>query len=70
LQQLLVSQQAGLSQQVKTVAAWAARERNRTARTANTLNFMAIISVFEQAVEGYRMPESSGMLLMEEEDHL
>lgn len=44
LQQLLPSQQAGLSQHVKAVAACADKERNRTARTAseNDLNFMMI----------------------------
>jgi hypothetical protein len=43
-QQLLASQQPGLSQQPKTVAAWADNERKRTATTANenTLNFMTI----------------------------
>jgi hypothetical protein len=44
LQQSLPSQQAGLSQQVKTVAACAGKETNRSAATANasTLNFIMI----------------------------
>jgi hypothetical protein len=44
LQQPLPSQQAGLSQQVKTVAAWDGKESKRNAATMseNTLNFMMI----------------------------
>jgi hypothetical protein len=44
LQQLLPSQQPELSQQLKTVAAWADNERKRTATTANenNLSFMTI----------------------------
>ena len=43
-QQPLPSQQAGWSQQVKTVAAFAGKETNRSATTANanTLNFITI----------------------------
>jgi hypothetical protein len=67
---LLLSQQAGLSQQVNTVAAWADSERNRTATTANTLIFIVMISIFEQAVEGYRIPDFSECCSWEEEDHL
>jgi hypothetical protein len=44
LQQPLPSQQAGLSQQVKTVAACAGKESKTNAATANasTLNFITI----------------------------
>ena len=51
LQQPLPSQQAGLSQQAKTVAACAGKDTKRNAATANasTLNF--ITSPFEQSVE-------------------
>jgi hypothetical protein len=45
LQQSLPSQQAGLSQQVKTVAACAGKESKTNAATANasTLNFITIL---------------------------
>jgi hypothetical protein len=56
------SQQAGWSQQLKTVAAWADNERNRTATTANTLNFNMVISFFG-ALRDIAYLDVFGMLL-------
>jgi hypothetical protein len=65
LQQPLPSQQAGLSQQAKTVAAWAGKDSKRNAATANasTLNF--ITSPFGQVVERYRTPDINVLLMGE-----
>jgi hypothetical protein len=62
LQQPLPSQQAGLSQHVKTLAAWADKESERNAANANasTLNF--ITSPFERVAERYRTPDINVLL--------
>jgi len=56
LQQPLPSQQAGLSQQAKTVAACAGKDTKRNAATANASTLYFITSPLSKVAERYRTP--------------
>jgi hypothetical protein len=66
LQQPLPSQQAGLSQHVKTLAAWADKESERNAANANasTLNF--IMSPLSKSLRRYRTADIDVLLMRKE----
>jgi hypothetical protein len=65
LQQPLPSQQAGLSQQAKTVAARAGKATKSNAATANASTLSFITSPFAQNIERFRTPDSGAPLMGE-----